>query len=280
MTGMAVMSVALGCEVPQTNPSPFAGDFEVVKSESPNASKQVESIADEDFARRGGVINFPGYYALIPDPVFVEYFGSMLVAELYSGLTRITSDQGSFVEPDLADRWKVSDDGLGYEFVLRRGIKFSDGSPVTAMDFKWSWERALHPYNRSERALDVFRNVLGAQALRSGAVSDLQGISVIDERTLHITMQKPQSDFLAQLADPVASVLNRENVELWGYDLAGWWAEPQRVPVKMDVMPVGTGPFKLVEFDAQGESIIQRNEHYAHRPAFLDAVVITMRFEG
>ncbi len=280
LVSLLTLSALFGCRGSDVEPDPFAGKIEVVESATSKKSNGPLVSTSGHGERRGGVFKFPGYYALIPDPVFVEYFGWMLVAELYSGLTRIVNDPGGFVHPDLADRWTVSDDGFNYEFVLRRNLKFSDGSPVTAIDFKWSWERALDPYNRSERAQDVFGNVVGALAVIGGATSDLEGLTVIDDRTLRITLQQAQTDFPAQLADPVAAVLKRENVEKWGYDLAGWWAEPQRVPVKMKVMPVGTGPFKLVEFDANGKSVIERNAHYAHRQAYLDAVEFTMRFEG
>ncbi len=280
LLALSFFTLVFGC----TNPAPDAGEFDddgvvAIGLETPESDDVPVSSADEYEGRRGGILNFPGYYALIPDLVFVEYFDSMLVAELYSGLTRIVDSQSGFVRPDLADRWTVSDDGLSYEFVLRRNLKFSDGSPVTAMDFKWSWERALDPYNRSERAHDAFGNIIGADSIASGSVADLTGVEVIDDRTLRITLHHPQVDFPARIASPVAAVLKRENVEAWGYDLAGWWSEPQRVPVKMDVMPVGTGPFKLTKFDAHGTAVVERNEHYVHRQSYLDGVVFTMRFD-
>src|SRR5689334_13989644 len=60
---------------------------------------------------------------------------------IYGGLVRLDADL--HVAPDLAESWKVSDDGLTYTFKLRANAKFSDGSPITADDVKWSFSRAL-----------------------------------------------------------------------------------------------------------------------------------------
>ncbi len=258
---------------------------------APSSSHEVEIVESDAFEgdeparkrgapRKGGVFRFPGYFALIPDPVFAENFDSLLISELYSGLTRIVDDPSSSVQPDLADRWSVSEDGLIYDFVLRQDIKFSDASPVLAADFKWSWERALDPYMESHHAQEVFGSVEGARLVMNGTTRELTGIQVIDDRTLRIHLETPRADFPSLLADPVAVVLKRDNVEKWNYDLTGFWTDPQIVPMKMDELPVGTGPFALATFDANDKAVIVRNDYYAGLPSYLDGVEFSMQLEG
>ena len=105
---------------------------------------------------------------------------------------------------------------------------------------------------------------------------DLTGVVAIDDRTLKVRLTNPRADFPALLADPVASVLKRENVELWPVDYynsgmsisgVGRWT--------LENLPVGTGPFKLVDFLDQTNSdrcAIARNPHYWGEPAYLDGV--------
>jgi len=60
---------------------------------------------------------------------------------LFEGLVK-TGDGGTAIEPSLADSWDISEDGLTYTFHLKKGVKFSDGSPVTGEDWVWSFLRA------------------------------------------------------------------------------------------------------------------------------------------
>ena len=266
----------LGCE---------KGDDDVTKWDgveylTPSADVQVETPKPGEGPRAGGVFRFPGYFALIADPAYVEYFDPLLVSELYSGLTTITGDASSYVQPDLADRWSVREDGLVYEFVLKRDLKFSDGSPVKSEDFKWSWERALDPAHESHRAVDVFGDIVGADAVIQGIAKEISGVTVIDDRMLQVKLDVPRADFPALLADPVAVVLKRANVENWGYHVAGFWSNPQILPLTMKELPVGTGPFKLIEFDASDQAVIARNDHYHGRASYLDGVDFAMRLES
>ena len=188
---------------------------------------------------RGGVLRVPYYGYLIPDPAFDDGVGAnhVLLAEVYSGLTRLTGSDGT-VELDLAETYAIDSDGMRYEFRLRKDLKFSDGRRLTARDFKWSWERALDPEFNTDAAEDVLGSIVGARTI-------LEGVELIDDRTLSIQLETPRYDLLALLAHPIASVLKDENVSAW---VADWrWLYSGKtyseLPEWGDELPVGTGPF-------------------------------------
>ena len=237
-------------------------------------------------AIRGGVFRFAAGNTIVPDPVIGDgptgdYLNSQwVVFEIYSGLTKIDETQAPPVQPDLADKFTVDTTGRRYEFTLRQGLKFSDGSPVTASDFKWSWERALNPETRSPRAADVLGPIEGAYEVAQGSTTELSGVKAVDERVLQITLVEPRADFPAVLADPVAVVLKQENVENWGIDW-GSVAHDYGPAVfnPQNELPVGTGPFKLVSFDNRlGPWVLKRNQLYNGRPPYLDGIEIITEF--
>jgi oligopeptide transport system substrate-binding protein len=122
-----------------------------------------------------------------------------VVHELYAGLTRFS---GTGVEPDLAESWDTSDDGLVWTFHLRKGIRWSDDRPITAGDFRRSWLRALAPSTRSAYARAEMQNIAGARRYRvtgKGAV----GVEAVDERTLRVTLAHPVPWLDEQVAWPV-----------------------------------------------------------------------------
>ena len=78
------------------------------------------------------------------DPALVSDTTSMgIVAEVFSGLVTLNTDLR--LEPDLAESWEISSDGTVYTFKIRENAKFHNGKQVTAVDFKWSLERAANP---------------------------------------------------------------------------------------------------------------------------------------
>ncbi|MBM3959915.1 MAG: peptide ABC transporter substrate-binding protein [SAR202 cluster bacterium] len=181
-----------------------------------------------------------------------------IIVEIFSGLVRLNSDLK--IEPDLAESYTASPDGKTYEFKLRSGLKFSNGSPLTAADFKWSFQRAAHPRTESSVAELYLGDILGIQEIidGKGTVTEARGIEVIDERTLRITIDAPKPYFIAKLTYPTAYVLNRQNVESGGNN----WTRK----------PVGTGAFKLEDYRIGERMVLARNEHYWGRKALLDRV--------
>jgi hypothetical protein len=104
------------------------------------------SAARADTLTRGGKMTFGRYQdATYLDPVIAQYNSDIwLLSNLFDNLVELGPD-GKVVQPGLATKWEVSSDAKAVTFVLREGIKFADGSPLTAEDIKFSLERAGDP---------------------------------------------------------------------------------------------------------------------------------------
>ena len=145
---------------PTNTPAPTEVPATVVPAAAPPAASPTPDIAK---LRDRLVFRLPISNIVVPDPVFADFGeSSTLQYEIFAGLTTFTTDNSDPVLLDMAVNHSISRDGLSHTFVLREGLLFSDGSPVTASDFKWSWERAL----RTAAQVEV------AHSSRMGARSD------------------------------------------------------------------------------------------------------------
>jgi oligopeptide transport system substrate-binding protein len=134
------------------------------------------------------------------DPAKVTDLPSLnVVHELNAGLTRFS---GRGVEPDLAESWEPSENGLVWTFHLRKGLRWSNDVPITAEDFRRSWLRALAPATRSAYARAEMQNISGARRYRVTGSGEV-GIEAVDDRTLRVTMQHPVPWLDEQVAWPV-----------------------------------------------------------------------------
>lgn len=127
----------------------------------------------------------------------------------FSGLTSL--DESGVAQPELAESWDVSDDGLTYTFHLVKDATWSDGTPVTAADFVYGWQRLVNPDTASEYAfiLDTM-HVKNAGAINAGEmdVSEL-GVKAVDDYTLEVDLDIPCEFLLGLLAFPSLFPLNQ-----------------------------------------------------------------------
>lgn len=129
-----------------------------------------------------------GELATLDSALYNDVSSSDMIGQVFEGLYRVKN--GTEVEFGQAESVKVSDDGLTYTFTLRDGLKWSDGSPVTAADFEYSYQRLADPKSgASVQSVDVFKN---AAAVRKGEkeVSEL-GVKALDDKTLEVTLEYP-----------------------------------------------------------------------------------------
>ena len=134
------------------------------------------------------------------------------------GLTRNTAGN---VKPGIAESWDESEDGLTYTFHLRKDAKWSDGEPITAADFEYSWKRLVNPETASPYAFigDCLKN---GQAIEQGKMDvEELGVKAVDDTTLEVTLEHPTSYFLSLIGSSGQfAPLRQDIVEKYGTDFA------------------------------------------------------------
>lgn len=137
-----------------------------------------------------------------------------LMRDLFSGLIGLDAD--ARLVPDAAESWTVSDDGLVYTFTLRADGKWSDGSPVTAQDFVFSWQRVVSPETAAEYAY-MLAPVKNATEITAGTLPpEALGIRALDDRRLEVTLNAPTPYFLKMLTHQSTYPVQPANVAKFG----------------------------------------------------------------
>jgi oligopeptide transport system substrate-binding protein len=204
-----------------------------------------------------GVLNLWDTGPLTLDPaISADMSSHTYVMQIFSGLVRL--DQELNIAPDIAESWEESLDGKTYIFHLRQGVKFHNGRDVKAADFKYSWERACDPATGSGTAATYLGDIVGAKDMLAGKTGEISGVEVIADYTLRVTIDAPRAYFLDKLAYPTAFVVDRADVESG----QNWWREPD-----------GTGPFKLKEWKAGQQLILEGSQLYYGEPAKLEQII-------
>jgi oligopeptide transport system substrate-binding protein len=174
-----------------------------------------------------------------------------IVGDAFMGLLTDAADATPI--PGAAESWTISDDGLTYTFRLR-DHQWSDGKPVTAEDFVYSFRRILDPATAAEYASIMFP-IKNAQAINSGATKDLEslGVKALDDRTLQVTLESPTGYFLELLTHYTAYPVPRHVIEAKGAD----WVKPGNF--------TSNGAFQVIEWTPHARVVAAKN------PRFYDA---------
>nr|WP_298681859.1 ABC transporter substrate-binding protein [uncultured Dongia sp.] len=151
------------------------------------------------------------------------------------------------IEPDLAESFETSADGLTYTFKLRQGVKFHNGREMKAADVKYSLERMINPATQSPGA-GYYGGIKGFADFQSGAAKDLAGVTTPDDYTVKLELTAPDATTLHLLALNFSFVVPKEEVEKAGADFGK--------------KPVGTGAFKVSEWTSGQKIVLDRNADY------------------
>ena len=169
-----------------------------------------------------------------------------MIKSLFDGLMDYEPGTTELVN-DLAEDYAISDDGLTYTFTLRDGVAFHNGREMTAEDVRYSLDRVTNPTTQSPGA-GFFGSIGGYDAVASGDADSLSGVKVVDDRTVEITLSRPDATFLHVMAINFSSVVPKEAIEEHGDDFGR--------------NPVGTGAFELAEWTLGQRLVFARNEGY------------------
>lgn len=175
---------------------------------------------------------------------------------LFEALTWI-DEKTSLAIPAAARSWEVSADGLVYTFHLRPDGRWSNGDPVTAQDFAYSFRRILTPSLAAVYSYMLWP-IKNAEAYNSGKIADFSqvGVTVIDPLTLRITLSAPTPYLPALAAHTTWLPVHRATVEKFGrFDEKGTkWTRPGNL--------VGNGPFLLKQWIPNGRIVVEKNPQY------------------
>lgn len=171
----------------------------------------------------------------------------------------VLEDGSTEIVGSLCTDYAVSDDGLTYTFTLKDGVKFSNGEDFTAEDVEFTFMHLLSPESQNA---DIALEVKGAQAYMDGEAETVEGITVNGDYEIAITLAAPNAGFIAELTSPAMSIADKTTVEA---------AENYGINVEETV---GTGPYKVSEWENNDHITLVRNENYWGEAPTADTCVI------
>ena len=159
--------------------------------------------------------------------------------------------------PGAAESWTVSDDGKIYVFKLRKNGRWSNGDPVTADDFVWSWQRILTASLGSQYP-DMLYYLEGAQEYHTGETDDFTtvGVKALDSHTLEVKLKAPTPFFTGLLSHYSTWPVHKETVLKYGTidDRNGEWTRPGNF--------VCNGAFNLKSWELNSKIVVEKNPMY------------------
>ncbi len=229
------------------------------------------TIVDTNWPKRGGTLNFALWNApdgqfnpIIWDDIYTAYVGGMI----YDGLWRY--DERYIPVPGLAEHWEWSENDTKLTVYLRKGVKFHDGTPLTAKDVIFTYKSIWHPKYYGPRNVG-FDDVLGYEAYHTGATSDyadsqpLEGLYSTDDYTVVFKLKQPNAIFvLSQLPYGILDSSKYSKVPVADFGTA---------KDSYGKMPNGTGPFMMSEAVDGQYYVLKANPNFWGGAPYVDRVI-------
>lgn len=186
---------------------------------------------------------------LIPMNVFDRLFETRMV------------DGTAQVVGSLCTDYQVSEDGLTYDFTLKDGVVFSNGSELTASDVQYTFERLL---KEGKENMDIPEEVVGAADVEEKKADTLAGFKVTDDTHFSITLNQPNAGFTAELSAPAMSIVDAETME----KVKNFGTEPADT--------IGSGPYVVTEWKANDHYSLEYNPKYWGREPSVKKVIMSV----
>jgi peptide/nickel transport system substrate-binding protein len=180
----------------------------------------------------------------IINPILTTHSVSMSLLDIiFNRLVRL--DSKGEIEPDLAESWNISPDGLVYTFYLRKGVRFHDGKECTAFDVKFTYDKIVEP-----RIKSPFRS----------SFEIVEEFKAPDKYTFQVVLKRSSNTFIYRLLREIAPKHLLEKVDLQN--------------CSFNYHPIGTGPFRFKEWRKDDQITLEYNpDYYAGRP-YLDKFIV------
>lgn len=175
---------------------------------------------------------------------------SVYIIHAFEGLTKLDSNNN--VRGGAAESWNVSEDGLKYTFYLRTNAKWSDGKPLTANDFEYSWKRAVNPSVAAEYSymMEVIKN---AKEINAG-ITDYNNLEAkaLDDYTFEVVLENPTAYFLEFISSTgIFMPVRKDIIETYGDE---WTLNPETY--------ICNGPYKMTERLIDQKIVFSANTNY------------------
>ncbi|MDI9221940.1 ABC transporter substrate-binding protein [Pantoea sp. EA-12] len=174
---------------------------------------------------------------------------SNVIRNLLEGL--VETDNNGQIVPGVASSWR-NDHGRIWTFTLRDNAQWSNGEPVTAQDFVYSWQRLADPKTASPYASYLqAAHIANIDSILAGKASPTElGVKALDDHHLQVTLSEPVPYFIDMLAHTAMKPVYRAAVEKWGEQ----WTQPQHY--------VGNGAYTLADWVVNEKIVLKRNPRY------------------
>lgn len=180
--------------------------------------------------------------------------GATMIVHAFEGL--MTLDKQGVPIPGQAKSYKVSEDGKVYTFTLRNGLKWSDGTPLKASDFVYSWNRAVSPDTAAD--YEYMFDVIDGYVTDDPATKDVDerataklNVKAPDDKTVVVTLKTSTPYFLELTAFPAFSPVRQDIIEKNG---EAWAVAPETY--------IGNGPYKVTEWVQGSHILLEKNKEY------------------
>jgi len=177
-------------------------------------------------------------------PMFTDVYSNYVSSQIHETLFQVDHDMK--IVPMLAEKFEQPDD-RSYLITLRQGVKFHNGEELTADDVKYTYGRVMDPATKSPRAANL-----------TDAVESPDKIEVVDKYTVKIYLKAPFAPFMERMTNGALQIVNKKAIDAAGSDYAH--------------KPVGTGPFKYIEWKTGEYAKLERNPDYWGEKPKLDLV--------
>jgi len=174
--------------------------------------------------------------------------GANMIVHTFETLMIVDSENK--IVPGQAESYEVSDDGLTYTYHLRDGLKWSDGSPLTADDFVYAWKRLADPNTAAPYAADMLNYVKGYDEAAAGN-PDALGVSASDDKTLVVELSVPCVYFPKLITHATMVPVQKAAIEANGEQ---WTLNPETY--------ISNGPLKMIEWVPNSHITFAKNENY------------------
>ena len=250
-----VLSVGLaGCAPKDTAP--------VDTPEVEEGEEVEESGVEYVGADRGNVLTIGG---TSPNGTFnpITYstvYDAYIIELMFDGLLNIEEDGTLINDGGLAESHEVSEDGLVYTFKLREGVKWHDGTPVTAEDAVWTYNAIFAPDYKGRSYGTVMSDIVGAEDVKQGKAETAEGVKALDELTLEVTVNQAKATTLRSL-----------NIMPMPKHYYGDKNADEMAALDRD--PMGNGAWKLKKYEVEQYVEMEPNADYWQGAPKLDGII-------